>query len=125
MQLAVADWKELQRLEEALLWPDVRRSPEAMAVLLAEDFRAFGQSGRVYDKATILATVAQSDEAQLSLMQCAATALAPAVVLVTSQSTQRAASGKARQALRSSMWRRTEQGWELVCHQGTPVASAP
>ena len=51
MQLAVADWQELQRLEEELLWPDVRRSPEAMAVLLAEDLREFGQSGRVYDKA--------------------------------------------------------------------------
>ena len=47
MQLTAADWQELQRLEEALLWPDVRRSPEAMAVLLVEDFREFGQSGRV------------------------------------------------------------------------------
>jgi hypothetical protein len=47
MQLTAADWQELQRLEEALLRPDVRRSPEVMAALLAEDFRAFGQSGRV------------------------------------------------------------------------------
>ena len=122
MQLAVADWQELQRLEEEILRPDVRRSPEAMAALLAEDFREFGQSGRVYDKASILATVAQSDEAQLSLSQFAATALAPSVVLVTYQSTQRDASGKVRQALRSSIWRRTEQGWELVFHQDTPSA---
>ena len=47
MQLTAADWQELQRLEEALLRPDVRRSPEVMAALLAEDFRECGQSGRV------------------------------------------------------------------------------
>ncbi len=59
MQLSSEDVQELQRLEEELLRPEVRRSPEKMAVLLADDFLEFGRSGRIYDKVNILETVAQ------------------------------------------------------------------
>ena len=53
---------KFQRLEEALLQPDVRRSPEQMAALLAEDFVEFGKSSRRYGKADLLDIAAQSAE---------------------------------------------------------------
>jgi len=41
-------------LEEQLLRPDVRRSPTAVAELLADEFVEFGSSGRVLDKRQII-----------------------------------------------------------------------
>jgi hypothetical protein len=116
MRLGAADAAELQRLEEELLRPDVRRSPEKMAALLADDFIEFGSSGRRYGKADLLATAAQPGEGRLALLEFAAHALAPSIVLVTYRSIHRDADGSARHALRSSICRRTEHGWRLVFH---------
>ena len=38
----------LRTLEERLLQPDVRRSAQAVASLLADEFVEFGSSGRVF-----------------------------------------------------------------------------
>ena len=124
MELSSEDVQELQRLEEELLRPEVRRCPEKMAALLADDFLEFGRSGRIYDKVNILETVAQQCDGRLSLSQFSAQALAPSVVLVTYWSTLCDANGNERHSLRSSIWTRTEKGWRLVFHQGTPMAPA-
>jgi hypothetical protein len=124
MQLSSEDVQELQRLEEERLRPEVRRCPEKMAALLADDFLEFGRSGRIYDKVNILETVAQQCDGRLSLSQFSAKALAPSVALVTYWGTLRDTNGKERHALRSSIWTRTEKGWRLVFHQGTPMAPA-
>jgi hypothetical protein len=125
MYLESADAAELQRLEEELIQPEVRRSPEKMAALLADDFVEFGRSGRRYGKADLLETVAQPSEGRLSLREFAAKALAPSIALVTYRSILHYSDGSARHAWRSSIWRRTEHGWRLVFHQGTPTAPAP
>jgi hypothetical protein len=114
--------EELKRLEENLLQPDVRRSPEQMAAFLADDFVEFGRSGRIYGKVEILETAAQPFAGRLSLLEFAAKALAPSVALVTYRSILRDANGSERHSLRSSIWIRTEKGWRLVFHQGTPTA---
>ena len=44
----------LRTLEERLLQPDVRRSAQAVASLLADEFVEFGSSGRVFDKTQII-----------------------------------------------------------------------
>jgi hypothetical protein len=125
MHLESAEAAELQRLEEELLRPDVRYSPEKIAALLAEDFVEFGSSGRRYGKADLLAIAAQPDEGRRSLLEFAATALAPSIALVTYRSILHTKDGSARHAWRSSIWRRTAHGWQLVFHQGTPTPPAP
>jgi hypothetical protein len=117
--------EELKRLEEELLRPEVRRSPEKMAALLADDFVEFGKSGRIYGKADILAVAAQPFDGQPSLREFAVKTLAPSIALVTYRSILRHADGSERQALRSSIWARTGHGWRLVFHQGTPAPPAP
>ena len=124
MHLWSADVEELRRLEEELLRPEVRRSPEKMGALLADDFVEFGRSGRIYSKAEILVTAAQPFAGRLSLLEFAAKTLSPSIALVTYRSIRHDVDGSARHALRSSIWRRTEQGWRLVFHQGTPTAPA-
>jgi hypothetical protein len=125
MCLSSRDAAELQRLEQELLRPDVRRSPAKMAALLADDFLEFGRSGHKYGKADLIATVAPLDEGRLSLQEFAAKALAPSQALVTYRSTRHHRDGHAEHAWRSSIWRRTAHGWQMVFHQGTPTGPAP
>jgi len=102
--------------ELLLLDPAVRRDPERAAALLHPDFHEFGASGRVWDRATVLALLAgepeQADPVKVSGMR--AVQLAPDVVHLTYDT-----DADGRRAHRSSLWRRTGTGWRLYFHQGT------
>ena len=124
MQLISEVVQELKRLEETLLRPEVRRSREEMDALLADDFIEYGRSGRIYDKAAILEIANRSFDGRLSLYKFSARALAPSVALVTYSSLLRHVDGSESHSLRSSIWSRTEKGWRLVFHQGTPTTPA-
>ena len=49
------------RLEERLLDSAVRRSPEAISALLADEFVEYGSSGRVFDKEQIIESLQGED----------------------------------------------------------------
>lgn len=110
--------KQLQQLEEELLRADVRHDPRRLSALIAEDFREFGTSGRVFDKASILAELAKEDTAELSLTGFACQQISPDAALVTYRSQRTDAIGT-RHALRSSLWIYRNQRWQIVFHQGT------
>ena len=59
----------LRILEESLHTPEVRASREATDALLADDFVEFGNSGTVYDKASILVALQEerAEGAQIEL----------------------------------------------------------
>ena len=124
MELSDEVVEELKRLEETLLRPEVRRSREKMSALLADDFIEYGRSGRVYDKAAILETADKSFAGLLSLKEFSAKALAPSVALVRYATVLRRSDGNEFRSLRSSIWTRTGQRWQLVFHQGTACGSA-
>lgn len=110
----------LQQLEEELLRAEVRHDPERLAALIAEEFREFGTSGRVFDKASILRELATESPAELSLSSFLCQQLAPDVALVTYRS-QRVDSTGARHALRSSLWVNRQGRWQVLFHQGTRI----
>ena len=124
MELSDEVVEELKRLEETLLRPDVRRSREKMSALLGDDFIEYGRSGRVYDKAAILETADKLFDGLLSLKGFSAKALAPSVALVRYATVLRRSDGNEFHSLRSSIWTRTGQRWQLVFHQGTACGSA-
>lgn len=109
---------QLQRLEEELLRADVRHDPRRLAALIADDFREFGTSGRVFDKASILAELAKESPAELSLTDFACQQLAPDAALVTYRSERKDATST-RRALRSSLWVHRDGRWQILFHQGT------
>ena len=115
----------LRQLEELLTKPEIRKSPADLARLLADDFREFGGSGRIFDKQQIIAALQDQKQCELSLHDFRAVHLAPEVVLVTYRGTaQFAGSATAMYSLRSSIWRRQNGKWEVVFHQGTPTKAA-
>ena len=90
-----------------------------MEATLAPDFVEFGRSGRVYSREDTLALEPESFRAKLPLENWQAHRLSPDIALVTYVSeVERDGTERAN---RSSIWSRTETGWRLRFHQGTPV----
>ena len=114
--------EHLRELEELLAKPEIRKSPAELARLIADDFREFGGSGRIFDKQQIIAALQQQGECRLSLQDFRAVSLAPDVVLLTYRGTaQFAGAATTLHSLRSSIWRKQNGEWKVVFHQGTPT----
>jgi hypothetical protein len=122
-QIALAT--TLQSLEEQLLDPTTRRQPAALESLLAADFTEFGSSGRIFDRATIIAELQQESYRRPELLDFAATLLAPTVALVTYRTMHPDPTGQpALSVLRSSLWIYRQGRWQVRFHQGTRVSEA-
>jgi hypothetical protein len=113
--------EELRKLEESMARPEIRRSPELLDQLLADDFREFGSSGRMFDKKQIINALQEQPGLQLWLDEFDMKRLAPDLALVTYRGNCRFVdSGKVLRSLRSSIWRNRDGRWEVLFHQGTP-----
>jgi len=106
--------ERLQQLEQALLNPSIRGDPSAVADFLDEDFREFGASGTVYDRASMLQALADDPgfDGTRTISGFSAIRLAENIALVTYRIAETG-------TLRSSIWRDSGSGWKLVFHQGT------
>ena len=114
--------KHLQELEEALLSEAVRKDPAQVGALLAEEFREFGSSGRIFSKAAILEQLrTESSDRELTLSDFACTLLSPEIALVTYKSARTTSTAPPICANRSSVWVLRDGRWQIVFHQGTPV----
>jgi len=111
----------LRGLEEDLLRPGIRRSPGELEARIAPDFAEFGRSGRVYDRAALIAALADERPVVVVISDFIVRLLAPGVALATYHSLATGPDGRPVGALRSSIWRRDDERWLLVFHQGTPT----
>ena len=122
MELSSQEQKRLELLEEGLWRADVRFDLKRMDEVLAPDFFEFGSSGRVYEREDTLRIPGQPINAKLPLMNFSARLLdsniaqTTYVSAVTYNDVQELAN-------RSSIWSRSEHGWRLRFHQGTPIPS--
>lgn len=113
--------EHLKQLEEELLQPHVRNSPEAMAKLLADEFVEFGSSGRIYNKVQTLKALGPESTARYSLSDFRAVSLALGVALTTYRVARFTPfNGQTSISLRSSIWKKKDGRWQIVFHQGTP-----
>ncbi|MEW2571286.1 nuclear transport factor 2 family protein [Streptomyces sp. NPDC047070] len=112
--------------ELRLLDPEVRRSPELVGALLHPDFHEFGASGRHWDRAAIIDMLATETETEtepesgpgavpVSTFRMRGVQLSADVVHLTFDTQD-----NGRHVHRSSLWRRSDDGWLLYFHQGTP-----
>lgn len=114
--------EELLELEKKLVDPDLRRTPEKLASLLANDFIEFGSSGHAYDKQRILFLLRRQIPARLMIEEFRLIPLSDSAALVTyragSESTGTTA---AHYSLRSSLWVLRGGAWQMLFHQGTNI----
>ena len=121
MELSSQDLKDLELLEEGLWRAEMRFDRRRMDDILAPDFFEFGGSGRVYRREDTLEVPTQPIIAKLPLMDFKARLLDSNVAQVTYVSAV-AYEGVEELAHRSSIWSRTEHGWQLRFHQGTAIS---
>lgn len=102
--------------------PELGTSRAAFEAMTAPEFWEIGASGRRYDRATVLdileARHRQPVEESLSLTNFACQKLADDLYLATYLLDQ---AGRISQ--RSSIWRYSEERWQIVFHQGTLIAA--
>jgi hypothetical protein len=103
-------------LELRLLDPATRRRPSAVEALLHQDFREIGASGRLWDRESIVAALAEHPGAAARASEVSARFVADQVVLVTYVAERAGV-----RSLHSSLWVGGGDGWRVVFHQGTPV----
>lgn len=104
--------------ELRLLDPEVCRSPHLVEALLHPEFDEFGASGRRWDRASVVAALtapAGPMARPTTASRIRGVRLAPGLVHLTYDTEH-----DGRRAHRSSLWRLTEDGWQLYFHQGTP-----
>ncbi|MGF1611396.1 MAG: DUF4440 domain-containing protein [Kiloniellales bacterium] len=116
---------KIRRLEERLLDPRVRRTPEEVSALLADGFVEIGRSGRLYSRQEIMAALLEETPISRSIEDFSARELAPTVALATYRVIRQGPEGEPSQSRRSSIWRQTHRGWQMIFHQGTPLNSSP
>ena len=109
-------------LETSLHKSEIRRSPEAVAALLADGFIEFGSSGKIWDKSSIVENMRKEEPpGQIIVEDFVARELTLDVVLVTYISRRSTAN---QFTLRSSIWKNLATKWQMVFHQGTPSFQA-
>lgn len=122
-----AQLDDIQALEEALHRPEVRRSRAAVEAMLAEGFVEFGASGTAYHRTEMIGLLCEGDDAaddgELEATDFALTPISSDTVLLTYRTIHWTGDGSERQALRSSIWRRSAGRWQMLFHQGTPTSA--
>jgi hypothetical protein len=118
---------QLQALESELHHPGAECSRVRLEALLHPGFHEVGRSGRQYTREDVIGHLTSGAErTKVVASNYTATVLAEDCALLTYRSVQ-SDEGMALElsALRSSLWRRTEIGWQLFYHQGTPTDPTP
>lgn len=119
LTLSEEDRSLLTRLEEDM-WREVTRFDQTLQEQrFAADFFEFGRSGRVYTRDQSIRLDTQPIHAVLPLPNLAIRLLDKNTAQVTYNS-QVEYHGILEYARRSSIWSRTESGWVMRFHQGTP-----
>src|SRR6476659_6956583 len=117
MSISPAEATLLRRLEEELLNPEVRHSPDQVGDLLSDDFIEFGSSGGVFNKQQVIEALEQEGlpdpTIRLSLVDFIARNLASDVTLVTYRTIREGGPGNMQESrLRSSILKFIEGRWQ-------------
>ncbi|MBC9713018.1 nuclear transport factor 2 family protein [Streptomyces sp. TRM66268-LWL] len=103
--------------ELRLLDLEGRRDPEVFEALLHEEFTEFGASGRIWDRASMVAALHENglhEGVPIIASNMSGVQLAEDLVQLTFDT-----DSNGRCAHRSSLWRLTAKGWQLWFHQAT------
>ncbi len=119
METSQEDNDRLSELEESLWRPETRFDRAYMDRILAPDFFEFGRSGRIYQRADTLNTPPEPFNTKLPLENLTVRLIDANVAQVTYVS--RVTYAQVLVSHRSSIWSRTDTGWQIRFHQGTPV----
>ena len=110
---------QLLQLEEKLLKPEIRKSNDELAKLLADTFFEFGSSGKVLYKKEGISEMTLG-EVRMTLSDFEIHPLSEEIVLTTYRIYNEV---NEQHSLRSSIWKIVDGNWKMHFHQGTKTQS--
>jgi hypothetical protein len=120
MEIGLTLSEQIYQLEDRLLQPEIRRSKEEIAKLLADDFVEFGSSGRIFDKIQVVEGLPHSPTVPMVIEDFQIKVLSSNVVLATYRVVRtNEPREEMKNSLRSSIWKYIDKRWQMVFHQGT------
>jgi len=109
----------IRLLEEKLLEPATRHSTTGLLELLADDFIEIGRLGNVYNKQVVISRIQKEETARMTLSDFKIVILAADIILATYRATKTEVDGQQSYSLRSSIWHKNGDKWQMFFHQGT------
>lgn len=120
--------KQIEDLEVELLQPEARRSAKRINELLADDFVEFGMFGKIYSKQDFVELLPNSKEEKFEKYKASdfkAREIATDTVLLTYKaSIAFLKTNEKIWTLRSSIWQKRDDNWQMIFHQGTVIKDA-
>ena len=117
--------EHLESLELELQRNDIRRVPHRAEELRHSDFEEIGRSGRQYSRAEAIAALTAQDSSRPNITsESFQLHIVDDRTAMLTYTTAELGEGGVRHntALRSSIWTRSANGWQLRFHQGTPTS---
>ncbi len=111
----------IYKLETDLLKPEVRSSIEKLDELLTNDFVEYGSSGLIYDKAAILERLPKGVSPSYILNDFEIIVLSENIIQTRFKTDRINLDNTKTISLRTSLWRKNGNKWQIFFHQGTPV----
>ncbi len=110
----------IEEWERRLLQPSTRTSPQELEKLLADDFEEFWASWKLYYKSGIIERLPSSTEVVYTVENLRIIFLTEYIAQVKYELQEEVKeSGEKRETFRTSLWRKTENSWQMFFHQGT------
>lgn len=114
------NWELILSLEKELLKPEIRKSPERLRELLAEDFIEYCSSGVIYNYK--LDDTFYEDNVSFKLSEFNSKELSKDCILATYKIDKIYHKDNViKSSLRSSIWQLYDGKWKMVFHQGTLI----
>lgn len=122
-KIKVSLFNNLIEAERQLLDPDVRQSSHALNALLDDEFIEIAANGTVFDKQHVLTRLPTEVVPQFYNQHFKGRMLSDDVAQISYQAAyRRSARSEFNYSLRMSLWRKSNEQWKMVFHQGTPCA---
>lgn len=122
--LTVIIEKDILDLEERLIQPEVRQSPQKIAELISDDCIEFCSSGTIYsyNVGDVFDVNKDLSVIDWEIKDFSIKILSDDVVLATYKATKNNKLTKeSKHSLRSSIWKTFNGNWKMIFHQGTLI----
>ncbi len=112
---------EIYKLEVSLTEAETLSSVEKLNQIFADDFIEYGTSGMIYNKNTLLKFLPTNLETKYKLYDFEIIKLANDVIQTRFKTDRIHTDGTQVTSLRSSLWKKDGDKWQIHFHQGTPL----
>jgi len=114
-------FKLLVALEKQLHSSEVRNSKDKLDILLSEDFREIGASGKLFIKEETIEHLLKSKSSKIEANEFKLNKLSPDIMQLIYREESKLSAVNNRHTLRSSLWKKNGNNWQMLFHQGTVV----